>query len=106
MENFQSNQGLAFVFERDRFLAEIADEVKGYPEGYDILKKKQAQETHVLHPVNTDNRAGGSYDHSAGCKKHDRCNEPAYDTCLWPQISCDNQYAAVTSVRPIKSEPT
>jgi hypothetical protein len=56
---------------KDSFLAEIADQVKGDAEGYDILEKKQAQETHVSHPVNGDNRAWGGYEHSAGCKEHD-----------------------------------
>lgn len=61
--------------ENDSFLAEIADQVKGYSEGYDILEQKQAQITHVPHSVNPwygNNRAGGSYDHSAGRKEHDR----------------------------------
>ena len=58
----------------DSLLAEIADQVKGHPEGYDILEKEQAQKTHVPHvpyPVNGNNRAWGGYYHSAGYKEHD-----------------------------------
>ena len=41
------SRSAAFVFGKDRSLAEIGDQVKACPEGYNILEKKQAQETHV-----------------------------------------------------------
>jgi hypothetical protein len=88
----QQFQLVAFAFGKDRFLAEIADQVKGYPEGYDILKEEQAQKAHVPYPVNKSSRAWGSYDHSAGCEEHARRDEPAYDTGFRLQIACDNQY--------------
>jgi len=59
---------------KDSFFAEIADQVKGYPERYDILEKEQAQKAqvpHTVNPGNGNNRAGGSYDHSAGYKEHE-----------------------------------
>ena len=71
---------LAFVFGKDSLLAEIADQVKGHSEGYDILEKEQAQKAHISHPVNPrygNNRAGGCHEHSTGCKEHDRCDEPS-----------------------------
>src|SRR5580658_9593987 len=87
----------AFVFGEDSFLAEIADQVRGYAEGYDILEKEESQKAHVSHPVNTgdgDNRARGSYDHSAGCEEHARCDEPAYDARFRAEIACDDQYGS------------
>ncbi len=90
----QQFQLVAFAFGKDRFLAEIAAQVKRYPEGYDILEEEATQITHVPHPVNPrygNNRAGGSYDHSAGCKEHDRRDERSYDASLGAKIARDNQ---------------
>jgi hypothetical protein len=87
-------QLVAFVFGKDRFLAEIAAQIKRYAEGYDILEKEETQITHVPHPVNPrygNNRAGGSYDHSAGCKEHDRRDERSYDAGIGAKIARDNQ---------------
>jgi hypothetical protein len=84
----------AFVFRRDRFLAEIPDQVKRDPGGNDILEKEETQITDVPHPVNPrygNNRAGGSYDHSTGCKEHDRRDERSYDAGLGAKIARDNQ---------------
>jgi hypothetical protein len=72
----------------------MADQVKGHSEGYDILEKEQAQKTHVPHPVNPrygNNRTRGRYNHSAGCKEHDRCDEPSYDAGNGAKIARDNQ---------------
>src|SRR5689334_5757377 len=81
---------LGLVFKNDRPVAEIADQIERYPERYDVLEKKQAQKTHVPHvpdSVNGDNRARGSYNHSAGYKEHKRCDESAYDTGFGPEIA-------------------
>jgi hypothetical protein len=37
-----SHSLLDLVFRKDGFLAEIGDQVNGYPEGYDIFEQKQA----------------------------------------------------------------
>ena len=62
---------LASVFQEDRLVAEIADQVERCPERNDILEEEQAQETHVPYPVNLNYRAWGCRDHGAGCKEHD-----------------------------------
>ncbi len=91
---------LVFVFAKDRFSAEIADQVKRYSQWYDVLEKEQTQKTHVPHvayPGDGDNRPGGSNHHSAGCKKHDRRDETAYDTGSRAEIAYDDQNGAVVS---------
>src|SRR5215472_6593277 len=78
----------------DRSLTKIADQVKGYSEGDDILEEEQPQKTHVPHvayPVNGNDRVWGRYDHRAGYKEHDACDEPAYDAGLRLQITRDHQ---------------
>ena len=63
------SQLLRPIFRTYGFIAEVPDQVKGYSERYEILKKEQAQETHVTHVVNSgngNNLTGGGYDHSAG----------------------------------------
>ena len=86
---------ITFVFTKDSFLAEIADQVNGYSEGYDILEKEQAQKAHVPHavsPGNGNNRTGGSEDHRASYKEHERYDESTYNTGFRSHIACDNQY--------------
>ena len=76
-------------------MAEVADQVKGYSERYDILEKEQAQKAHVPHTVNPgngNNRTGGSDDHSAGYKEHECHDESAYDPGFRFHIACCNQY--------------
>ena len=79
----------------DSSLTEIADQVKGYSEGYDIFEEEQPQKTHVPHvayPVNGNDRVRGRYDHRAGYKKHDAHDEPPYYAGLRLQIARDHQY--------------
>ena len=71
-----------FVFGENGFSAEITDQIKGCAERYDILEKKQTQKAHVPHvpyPGDRNNRARGSYDHGAGYKEHECCDEAAYN---------------------------
>src|SRR5215467_11169384 len=78
---------------KNSYLTEIADQVKGYPEGDDILEEEQPQETHVPHvayPVNGNDRIWGRYDHRAGYKKHDARDEPPYDAGLRLPITRDH----------------
>jgi aryl-alcohol dehydrogenase-like predicted oxidoreductase len=37
---FRGVLGVSYVFQSDSFLAEMAYEVKGYPQGYDVLEEK------------------------------------------------------------------
>ena len=86
---------ITFVFTNDSLFAEIADQINGYSERYDILEKEQAQKAHVPHtvdPGNGNNRTRGSDDHSAGYEEHERYDESAYNTCFRSHIACDNQY--------------
>ena len=83
------------VWPDSSFLAEIADQGEGHAEGYDVLEKKQAQETHVPHvpyALDGNNCVWGGYDHSTGCKEHDHCDEPADDTGFRFYIAYDHQY--------------
>ena len=76
------------------FWTEVADQVKGYPERYDILEKEQAQKAHVPHTVNPgngNNRTRGSDDHSAGYKEHKCSDESAYDAGFRLHIASDYQ---------------
>ena len=85
---------VSYVFHNDSFLAEMAYEVKGYPEGNDILEKKQSQKAHIPHvaySMNGNDRAGGRYKHRAGCKEHDRRDKSPYDTGFRLQIAYANQ---------------
>jgi hypothetical protein len=78
----------------DSFPAEVAYEVKGYSEGYDVLEKKQSQKTHIPHVAysrNGDDRTRGRYDHRAGDKEHDRSDKSPHDTGLGPDIAYANQ---------------
>ena len=72
----------------------MAYEVKGYPEGYDILEKKQSQKTHIPHIAysrNGNDRAGGRYQHGAGGQEHGRRDKSPYDTGFRLQIAYADQ---------------
>ena len=99
---FTGGSGCQLLFsEKDRLPPKIADQVEGYPEGYDILEEKQDQKAHVSHPVIRNNRARGGYDHSAGCKEHRRCDDPAYGL----QIAYDDQCGGNDLGEPMISDP-
>lgn len=66
----------ASVFQEDSLFAEIADQIKRYPERDDILVEKQAQKTHIPYAVNGNSRAGRSDKHGAGGKEH-HCGDEA-----------------------------
>ena len=83
------------MFGKDGFLAEVADQVNGCSERDYVLEKKQVQEAHVFHTVNPGNgndRSGGSDDHSAGYKEHERYDQSTYDAGFRSHIADDNQY--------------
>ena len=95
MAKVSSALAITFVFTNDSLFAEIADQINGYSERYDILEKEQAQKAHVPHTVNPgngNNRTGGSDDHSAGYKEHERYDQSAYNADFRSHIADDNQY--------------
>src|SRR5216684_4042028 len=95
LEGVRSSLLLTLIFRKNGFSAEVADQVKACSERYDILEKEQAQIAHEPHMVNSrngNNRAGGSYDHSAGYKEHECSDESADDTGFRLHIACDKQY--------------
>ena len=84
----------------DSLFAEIADQVKGCTQGYDILEKEQAQKTHVAYSIDRNNGAGGSNYHRTGNKEHDCCDEPPRDTGLRFEIAGKNQYGGSNFGKP------
>ena len=86
-------RSLASVFEEDRLVAEITDQVERHSERDDILEEKQAQITHIPYAVNGNGRAGGRKKHRAGGEEHHRSNEAAENTRFGPEIARHKQYS-------------
>ena len=57
-----------------------------------MSSKPTAGTAHTVNPGNGNNRTGGSDDHSAGYKEHERDDESAYDPGFRSHIACGNQY--------------